>query len=252
MNPHPPIVVWQMGKVGSRTVYESIKSLGFANPVFHVHFINPENLIRVQNIYKEKGLSLPRHIYDGKILLDRYEKTGINGWKIITIVRELTRITVSSFFENLNLYLNDHPDLLTKSGNVNIDLARKLLSEQFGDFDESKHYVCTWFDMEIKPMIKIDVFRQPFDHDKGYTVIQKNNIDLLILKTELLNSTFPEAISRFLHIDFQPKLKSANISENKSYSAAIKQVRNDLVIPEDALNKIHSSKYMRHFYPSKT
>jgi len=252
MNPHPPIVVWQMGKVGSSSVYQSLKSSRVANPVFHIHFLNPQNLKRVQHIHEEKGLSLPTHIYDGKTLLDRYEKNSGNGWKIITLVRELSKIKISSFFQNLNLYTNDYNNLLTKKGEVNTDLARKILEKEFCNFDESKDYVCTWFDNEIKPMTKIDVFSHPFDHEKGYTIIKENNIDLLILKTELLNSTFDEAISRFLDADVPIGLKNANISGKKSYSDAFKKINSELVIPNDVLYKIHSSRYMSHFYPLKT
>lgn len=252
LNPYPPIVVWQMGKVGSSTVYNSLKSQGPANPVFHIHFLTPDNLKRVQHLYEEKGLSVPAHIYEGKMLLDRYEKTAGNGWKIITLVRELSKIKISSFFQNLNLYTNDYNDLLTKKGEVNTELARKLLEKQFYDFDESNDYVCTWFDNEIKPMTKIDVFSHPFDHEKGYSIIKENNIDLLILKTELLNASFDEAISKFLDIDFPIQLKNTNISEKKSYSGAFRQIRNELVIPEDVLHKIYSSRYMKHFYPLKT
>jgi len=252
MNPHPPIVVWQMGKVGSSSVYESLKSTRIANPVFHIHFLNPENLNRVQHIYQEKGLAVPTHIHDGNILLDRYEKTGGNGWKIITLVRELKKIQISSFFQNLNLYTDDHKNLMTKKGSVNTEVARKLLEKKFSRFDESKDYVCTWFDSEIKPMTNIDVFRHPFEHEKGYTIIKENNIDLLILKTELLNSTFDEAISRFLDVDFSIGLKNANISEKKSYSDAFRQIQSELIIPDDVLHKIHSSRYMRHFYPVRT
>jgi len=252
MNSRPPIVVWQMGKVGSSTVYESLKSLGLANPLFHIHFLNPDNLGKTRNEFDAKGLSLPRHIDDGEILLDQYKKTGGNGWKIITIVRDLAEIKISGFFENIKRWSYDHDNLLAKNGDINTDLALQILQKSFYNFDESKDYACTWFDREIKQMTKIDVFSHPFDHEKGYTIIKENNIELLILKTELLNSTFDEAISRFLHIDFPFKLKNTNISEKKYYSEAIKQVHNDLVIPDDILNKINSSKYMRHFYPLKT
>lgn len=252
MNPHPPIVVWQKGKVGSSTVYKTLKSAGLANPVFQIHFLNPDNLRRVKDDLKTRGLSIPRHIDNGEILLDRYNKKGVNGWKIITIVRDLIKIKISAFFENIHRFSCNHNGLMTEKGDINTNLARELLEKTFCNFDESKDYVCTWFDREIKQMLNIDVFDYPFDHDKGYTIIKENNVDLLILKTELLNTTFDEAISTFLHIDFPIQLKNTNISEKKYYNRAIKEVDKEIVIPDDVLNKIHSSRYMRHFYPLKT
>jgi len=251
INPHPPVIVWQKGKVGSSSVYKSLKSSKIPNPVFHIHFLNPDNLDRIRKDLEAKNLSIPGHIDDGEILLGRYKKTGGNNWKIITIVRDLAKIKISGFFQYIERVSCDHEGLLTKNGDINTDLALQLLKKSFNNFDESKDYVCTWFDKEIKQMTKIDVFSHPFDHERGYTIIKENNVELLILKTELLNSTFNEAISRFLHIDFPLQLKNTNISKNKYYSEAINQVRNELVIPDEVLNKMNSSRYMRHFYPSK-
>lgn len=35
-----PILIYQMGKVGSKTVYESLKALNLATPVYHTHLLN--------------------------------------------------------------------------------------------------------------------------------------------------------------------------------------------------------------------
>jgi len=250
INPQPPIVVWQMGKVGSSTVYESLKQQRISNSIFQAHFLNPETLDWVKTDYSRKGLPIPRHIKTGEMLFNRYNKTGGSGWKIITLVRKLPDIKISAFFQVIDWLSHNHPGLLTEKGDINTDLALKLLQDRFYQFDESKDYMCTWFDKEIKQIMKIDVFSYPFDHEKGYTIIREDNIDLLILKTELLSATFDEAVVNFLNLDFPVELKSTNISEKKHYSEAIKQVRQELIIPDDILNKINKSRYMMHFYPS--
>jgi len=112
-------------------------------------------------------LPLTHHIDSGELLLDLYNKTGGGGWKIITIVRDIVAVKTASFFENLNLYLNDYNELILKDGSVNAVVAANALMEQFSNFNESKDYVCTWFDQEIKQMAGIDVFSHPFDHKKG-------------------------------------------------------------------------------------
>jgi len=247
---YPPIVIWQMGKVGSSSVYESLKSLRLANPIFHIHFLNPANLNRVRNEFNHKELPVPRHIKDGEMLLERYRKAGGKHWKIITIVRELSKIKISGFFENIQRLSYDHEGLITEQGEINTELTIQLLKNQFNRFDETTDYVCTWFDKEINQMLNIDVFSHPFDHEKGYTIIKNDNISLLILKNELLNSTFEEAITSFLNIDFPIKLKNTNISEKKYYSKAFGQVRNDLTLSPEIKKKINATKYMRHFYLS--
>lgn len=49
-----PVIVYQMGKVGSRSITDSLKSCD-VHPVFHIHRMNPENIKRVKNEYLKKG-----------------------------------------------------------------------------------------------------------------------------------------------------------------------------------------------------
>ncbi len=41
---HPPILIYQMGKVGSNTVHKTLLASGIQNPVFHVHFLTKEKI----------------------------------------------------------------------------------------------------------------------------------------------------------------------------------------------------------------
>ncbi len=38
-NKKPPILIYTMGKVGSMTVYQSLKEAKLGNPVYHIHFL---------------------------------------------------------------------------------------------------------------------------------------------------------------------------------------------------------------------
>ena len=49
-----PIIVYQMGKVGSSSIRDSLKSSG-VHPVFHVHRMNPRNIEAVRNAYRRRG-----------------------------------------------------------------------------------------------------------------------------------------------------------------------------------------------------
>ena len=49
-----PVIVYQMGKVGSRSITDSLKSCG-VHPVFHIHRMNLENIKRVKDEYLKKG-----------------------------------------------------------------------------------------------------------------------------------------------------------------------------------------------------
>ena len=49
-----PIVIYQMGKVGSSSVYSSLKALKLDNPVYHVHFLTPQGINWAETIYKSE------------------------------------------------------------------------------------------------------------------------------------------------------------------------------------------------------
>lgn len=84
LNLEEPILIYQMGKVASMSIFNSLKEEGFSN-VHHVH--------KLENCNKEiRSLK-----------------------KIITLAREPVARNISAFFENLTIYSEDNP-----SGNIQI------------------------------------------------------------------------------------------------------------------------------------
>ena len=47
----PPLLLYQMGKVGSKTIQRSLRTVELDRPVFHVHFLTPD---RVEKTEKER------------------------------------------------------------------------------------------------------------------------------------------------------------------------------------------------------
>lgn len=47
-----PILVYQMGKVGSSTIVNTLKSSNINNPVYHIHFLSSEGIYSIENYYK--------------------------------------------------------------------------------------------------------------------------------------------------------------------------------------------------------
>src|SRR3954467_9048640 len=48
-----PIVIYQMGKVGSKTVERSLSAQTRDRPIFHVHFLTQEGLRREEAFYRQ-------------------------------------------------------------------------------------------------------------------------------------------------------------------------------------------------------
>jgi|SRR5690606_2252081 len=102
----PYILIYQMGKVGSSSIYASLKAKGVPK-VFHLHRMNPETTQKMKRTFLEQNLlaqfrteQLFETIY--RKAIQRRKKV-----KIITLVREPISRNISAFFENLT-YRLDH------------------------------------------------------------------------------------------------------------------------------------------------
>lgn len=94
-----------------------------------------------------------------------------------------------------------------------------------------------WFDEQIKQYLDIDVFQYPFDREKGFTIIEKEKVQLLLYKTEKMDSILEE-IGSFVGAESLSKVDD-NISKQKWYGLAYLQFRKEVVLMK---------KYVEHYY----
>src|SRR5438874_10832030 len=84
-----PIIVYQMGKVGSRSVYESLKKLELDVPVYHCHVLN--NLEKVEQGVRQL-LTAPeeslRAVREGQQLRELILSDKDRKWNLVSLVRE--------------------------------------------------------------------------------------------------------------------------------------------------------------------
>jgi len=91
------------------------------------------------------------------------------------------------------------------------------------------------------------VYDYPFDKEKGYAVIKKNNIELLLMQVEQLN-TLEEVVGSFVGIP-EFRLQNKNISKEKRYRFAYQAYLETFTMPDKRLKKIYyENPYMNFFY----
>ena len=158
---------------------------------------------------------------------------------MITPVREPIARNVSLFFENLlefHIPADSHPDL------YNVE----KLSDIF--IKEVRHSTAlTWFDVEMKAMLGIDVYRYLFPKEKGFLTIKEGNIDLLLLKIEIDKLIKEQAIAEFLNIE-NFHLIEENVAKNKIYAKMYQKFIQNVNLPLWYIETMCRSKYIRHFY----
>lgn len=230
-----PIVIYTMGKVGSLSLYHSLKKQ-IQNPVFHVHSLKKERIEWEYQTCREKGWwpdskSPGDLIYQHKILT----KQPVH---FITAVREPIERNVSAFFEVFRYY--NGVDVADYKGST------KGLQEQF--LKSLPHELpLNWLDEELKTCLNIDVYQTPFDHEQKYQFYQKEQLNLLLLRVDLPDAEKEKQVQNFLGIS-SFKLHNQNIGADKDYALFYQKFKTEIILPKSYLEKLLESPYCQHFY----
>jgi len=244
-----PVVVYQMGKVGSSTVVASLQSLDLKRPIYHVHTLIFERIRDRRQKYERMfrsgapmELRRASHLFASQYLSKRVKRGAFKQrWKVISLVRDPIAMNVSGFFQIIDYYI---PRFFSRfeAGQIRIEDTIEIFLK---DYDHDKPLV--WFDIELKSTFGIDVFASPFLASKGYAIYRGANVDALVLKLESINASAEPAVKEFLGIE-NFRLVQANVAEDKSYFAAYKSFKDMLTLPQAYLDKMYDSKLARHFY----
>ncbi len=246
-----PIVVYQMGKVGSMTVQRTLEKYLPGELITHAHCFSWEGIESAEKYYqeqgrKEKDLYMARSKY-ARALFDKTKE--IIRWRFITLVREPVSRDISDLFENMNVLLPDagRQSLSRESLCREIEL---FLKKKYATYDAEKEYLCTWFDREMKEVLDFDIYSIPFDWARGYQIYSTAHADILCIRLEDLNRCYRQAFREFLGVDI-PRLANHNVTSQKPDKALYKYVHDTLCIEPMQAERVYSSKLVRHFYSSE-
>jgi hypothetical protein len=254
----PPLLIYQMGKVGSSTIQRSLDALDMDMPIFHVHYLSQP---RVDELAKERRRYLGTEKYSllkrpwlyqylRKMLRDQFDG---RKWKIISLTRDPIARNLSAFFENLEFktvkenrsWLVESDYYKIRSLKVNISNLENLVARFFKCFYHESPL--DFFDRELKQVFGIDVYSSPFPKSNGYKMYEGEKADALILKLESLNQCSHLAFKEFLNIG-KIDLIGSNIGSEKDYATLYSRFKEDIRLTESYINKMYQSKYMQHFY----
>lgn len=245
------LLVYQMGKVGSSTTVRSLRSLDLDMHIYQIHVLTNDCIRRVEKTYKNASKVHDRAIIDQHLLESIYLRKqldkGLKGekWKVVTLIREPIARNISCFFEAFNQYFPDVAIRYKIEAAKMEDRIEELIEVFLQRFKHETPLI--WFDVHMKPVFGIDVFSSDFPKSKGYKIYNGENADLLLIRFENINQCSANAFREFLNIeDFA--LINANISSNKPYSLAYQKFLENIVLPDDYVNKMYTSTYVQHFY----
>lgn len=253
----PPLLIHQMGKVGSSTVTKSLKAAKINRHIYHTHFLTPA-LIESYEQKRKSYLSTEKegdlkHIWQYEYL-HTLIKQGLNGkkWPVVTLVRDPVARNLSDFFEHIEVVASDSErwwQLRSIEYEYEITIEDNDLTGLIEIFFEKYDHdtPMRFFDREIKDIFKVDLLAGDFPSEKGYKVYHGTEADVLLLKLEHLNACFSAAFKEFLNIDDLP-LINANVSTNKDFGDLYQRFQDRISFPETYIDKMYASKVAQHFY----
>lgn len=249
-----PLLVYQMGKVGSMSVYESLRKARLNTAVYHVHVLTKEGIRWEEDAYFGKsrrffhksGLPATFSLIQSHYLYKQLSKNKQSTrWKVITLVRDPIARNVSGLFQTIERWIPDFYDRYSRKA-IDTDELAEIFLHDYHDKIDSYKLPFHWFSAELQPVFGIDVLACDFPKSVGYKIYKSEGVELLLIKLEYLNQCFPTAIKEFLGFDIP--MTGANVAADKSYYPLYQEFTRALKLPDAYIEQQYSCNYVRHFY----
>lgn len=215
------ILIYQIGKVGSSTIYQTLKHENISTVHIH-HLIQKTGIIQMDNCTQ--------------YFIDKYQNDGA---KIISLVREPIARALSEFMQGFGReYILDNR---CKSDDIQIE-ARRWVTNSLEKNEEFE-----WFDREIKGLTGVDIYQHPFDKEQGYAWIKEGKTEILLLKLEKLKENV-NLIGEFVG---KPgiELLSKNVGADKSSKYIYKELQRNFKLPANIIKQqFENNPKLDHFY----
>lgn len=126
---HNPVFIYQMGKVGSSSVYKTLKAEGLRQQIFFVHFLS-NDLYSYKDFLINAGMNpVSYHIELGialrRTILSRRDNLR---YKIISMVRDPIARQISDIFQNPEIM---EMDIRNPDGMIDKNKAMALIQDKF-------------------------------------------------------------------------------------------------------------------------
>lgn len=242
------IFIWQMGKVGSASIFDSLKPYTKTMEWDVSSFITHDHWVKHNNIL---------HIHSHEILYN-FLHNNEEKFNIISLIRDPIARNISSVFQSMTtnepwnkLFIANTEEFQSYSY-----LKQKSLIETQLSRLNAEESIVTWYDNLFKthfyyPQVDkylIDIYAKPFNQEKGYQTYESKTprVKMIILRLEDL-ATLSEELGKFLGIN-NFEIMQTNVAKDKWYKEIYAQFLRGYNPSKTELDKIYQSKFMTYFY----
>lgn len=233
------IVVLSPGKVGSTSVYNTIKKYQKNAYVFHLHFLESNNIEEGINFHRKSlRKSVPYHFISSKIFAKVFLKKK-ECIKFVILFRDPIKRFISDSFQN--------SDRITRE--INITNYGAFINEVKDGIRHSRHlsYLDNWIRSELEKNLKYNFYERCQLDRKDFYIDECAKYSFLFIKMEALSSIFAEASYRFF--DEKMMLENHNLGSEKNYHEFYKKAQEDLLLNNSEELNIESYTEIMKIYP---
>jgi hypothetical protein len=231
------ILTHTYGKVGSTAIHKAInKQPGYQS--FQTHVISEEGVAESRHSYPEDPEQI--HLLVGEALRHALELYPDRQVRVITLVRDPVARAVSDLFEN--------PARIVGTEDIREVSLEKLVAIATEQVFASLDYTEQWFDREVSGLLNLDFFVRDFDRFNGFEIFREGRFELLAGKLEQLSDNGAGYLGRFLDLGCDFPIPNTRARSTTAAAFLYAQVRKNLKLPAEMLEKVYSSRVCRHFY----
>ena len=250
------VILHNMGKVGSSTVWNSLKVSGIdqEKTLLRSHFTSKKGVQLFRKVHEDgyggwqnfpaqiKGMVMAEKI---KSKLYRWHFSEHNRCKVVTLVRDPVATNIAGFFQNYLWWPTEIYELCRNKPSECLPELTQCFLENY-----PHDYPLNWLNWELGGIHGVDIETEGFSTSKGWKIYKQKNADVLVIRLDKLNACAQEAFKELLTID-DFKIVNENVATNKWYADLYKEFKNSIILSEAYITKIYDSRWMQNFYTSE-
>jgi hypothetical protein len=225
----PPLFMFTMGKVGSKSIGQSLE-LFYPGVIVHGHVLNLKGRCKPGEIGPDHEDARFRKVWDWCV-------TKRNAARVISPVRESAARNISTFFYNFN-QITKRPE----------PIESLSFAEQNRLFQAYRNHLnhTRWFDEQLRPLTDWNVYSEPYHEQCIFG--EKDNWEILVLKTELPDYLKESHLCGFLNLE-KVKLTNRNTAEERPYAQSYTKFKAEFDW-QRYRRHICVTRYYQYFYSS--
>jgi hypothetical protein len=258
-----PVLVYQMGKVGSTSLATALRTCLPSVEVRSCHALDEATLVRSE-AWLAADAGVPAELA-AAIAAERHEARAVRArllaggprWRILTLTREPIAHLVSVLFHHHELYARlagvdgaSGVDGVAGLHRFAIDAWRRWHAGGQKALDPARASLFlahTWFEREFGRVLDVDVRATPPDRRRGYTRLRATRADIVLARFEDLGWAAADVIAAVCGAR-GIVLPALNRGDDKPSARLYQRFLDRCRFPAPLVDAIYATPYARHFY----